>query len=95
MVVLALIKIAIADPDMAASQLESKWGPMLSRRGAQLAVGRDRPPGRRQALAGWPAAHFANVTKNADLTDDMLAWKARAALRTGHWKEVLRRHRRA
>ncbi len=30
MMVLALIKLAITDPDMAASQLESKWGPQLT-----------------------------------------------------------------
>jgi len=33
-------------------------------------------------------SYFANVTKLGDLSDDMLAWKARAALRTGSWKDV-------
>jgi soluble lytic murein transglycosylase len=30
LVVLALVKVAIADPEQAATQLDSKWGPMLS-----------------------------------------------------------------
>jgi soluble lytic murein transglycosylase len=87
MVVLALIKMTIADPDMAAYQLDSKWGPMLSpeeRNWLWGAIGRQYAS--KLSLAADGA--FANVTKNSDLTDDMLAWKARAALRSGNWKSV-------
>jgi soluble lytic murein transglycosylase len=87
LVVLALIKMVIADPDMAASQLDSKWSVMLSPEERNWVWG---AIGRQYAVKLSPAAAgaFANVTKNADLSDDMLAWKARAALRTGNWKEV-------
>ncbi len=88
LVVLALIKTAIADPDMAASQLDGKWGVMLSAEERNWLWG---TIGRQAATKLSPLAggYFANVTKNADLSDDMLAWKARAALRAGNWKEVL------
>src|SRR5215207_5379364 len=87
LVVLALIKMTIADPDMASSQLESKWSVMLSPEERNWVWG---AIGRQYAVKLSPAADgaFANVIKNADLSDDMLAWKARAALRTGNWKEV-------
>jgi soluble lytic murein transglycosylase len=86
-VVLALIKLAIADPEMAAFQLDSKWGPMLSAEERNWLWG---TIGRQAATKLSPTAnsYFANVTKNSDLSDEMLAWKARAALRTGDWKIV-------
>lgn len=87
LVVLALVKVAIADPELAASQLDSKWGPMLSAEERNWLWG---TIGRAAALKLWPQAgsYFANVTKNSDLSDDMLAWRVRAALRAGQWKEV-------
>jgi soluble lytic murein transglycosylase len=87
MVVLALIKIAMADPDMAAGQLESKWAPMLSAEERNWLWG---TIGRQAANKLSPQAnvYFANVTKNSDLSDDMLGWKVRAALRAGQWKDV-------
>lgn len=87
LVVLALIKMTIADPDMASSQLESKWSVMLSPEERNWVWG---AIGRQYAVKLSPAAGgaFANVTKNADLSDDMLAWKARAALRSGNWRDV-------
>ncbi|OUL99856.1 lytic transglycosylase domain-containing protein [Variovorax sp. JS1663] len=87
LVTLALIKMVIADPDMAASQLESKWSVMLSPEERNWVWG---AIGRQYAVKLSPAAGgaFANVTKNADLSDDMLGWKTRAALRSGNWKEV-------
>jgi len=86
-VVLALIKMAIADPEMAASQLDSKWGPMLSAEERNWLWG---TIGRQAATKLSPAAnsYYSNVTKNSDLSDEMLAWKARAAMRTGEWKVV-------
>jgi soluble lytic murein transglycosylase len=87
LVVLALVKVAIADPEQAATQLDSKWGPMLSAEERNWLWG---TIGRAAALKLWPQAgsYFANVTKNADLSDDMLGWRVRAALRAGQWKEV-------
>jgi len=87
LVVLALIKVAIADPELAASQLDSKWGPMLSAEERNWLWG---TIGRAAAIKLWPQAgsYFANVTKNGDLSDDMLGWRVRAALRAGQWKEV-------
>ena len=87
LVVLALIKMTIADPDMAASQLDNKWGPMLSaeeRNWLWGAIGRQYA----SKLSPQAGGAFANVTKNSELSDDMLAWKARAALRSGDWKNV-------
>ena len=87
MVVLSLIKIAITDPDTAALQLDSKWGPMLSpeeRNWLWGAIGRQAAT----KLSPQANAYFANVTKQGDLSDDMLGWKVRAALRAGQWKDV-------
>ncbi|MFT4267667.1 MAG: transglycosylase SLT domain-containing protein, partial [Xenophilus sp.] len=87
MVALALIRVAAADPDMAAAQLDGKWGPMLSpeeRNWLWGSIGRQAA----QRLSPQAPGYFANVTRNADLTDDMLGWRARAALRMGRWKEV-------
>ncbi|MDM0105355.1 transglycosylase SLT domain-containing protein [Variovorax sp. J22R24] len=88
LVVLALIKMTVADPEMAASQLESKWGTMLSaeeRNWLWGAIGRQFAT----KLSPMANTYFANVTKIGDLSDDMLSWKARAALRAGAWKQVL------
>ncbi|MFM9922228.1 transglycosylase SLT domain-containing protein [Variovorax sp. H27-G14] len=87
LVVLALVKVAVADPEQAASQLDSKWGPMLSAEERNWLWG---TIGRAAALKLWPQAgtYFGNVTKNSDLSDDMLGWRVRAALRAGQWKEV-------
>ncbi len=87
MVVLALIRMAASDPDTAATQLEGKWGPMLSpeeRNWLWGSIGRQAA----QKLSPQAPGYFANVTKNGDLTDDMLGWRVRAALRMGRWKEV-------
>ncbi|RYY82011.1 MAG: lytic transglycosylase domain-containing protein, partial [Comamonadaceae bacterium] len=87
LVVLALIKIAVADPEQAATQLDSKWGPMLTPEERNWVWG---TIGRYAAgkLSPQAVGYFANVTKNSDLSDEMLGWKTRAALRTGDWKEV-------
>ena len=87
LVVLALIKMAASDPDLASTQLENKWGPMLSQEERNWLWG---TIGRKYATRLSPAAGdaFAKVTKLGDLSDDMLAWKARAALRTIQWKDV-------
>ena len=90
LIVLALVKLAASDADSAASQLESKWGPMLTpeeRNWVWGLVGKQAA----QRLAGDALSHFAKVSRDSDLTDDMLAWKVRAALRAPRgtqWREV-------
>ncbi len=85
--VLALVKMAASDPDQAAAQIDGKWSAMLSPEERNWLWG---TIGRQAATKLSPQAsgYFANVTKNSDLTDDMLGWKTRAALRMGNWKEV-------
>jgi soluble lytic murein transglycosylase len=80
MMVLALIKLAGSDLDSAARQLENKWGPQLApeeRNWVWGVIGKQAA----QKLNGDALDHFAKVSRDKDLTDDMLAWKARAALR--------------
>ncbi|MBA2962634.1 MULTISPECIES: lytic transglycosylase domain-containing protein [Ramlibacter] len=79
---LALIRMATTDPDNAAALLESKWGPQLKleeRNWIWGVLGRQAA----QKLDDDALALYAKVTRDSDLTDDMLAWKARAALRAG------------
>ena len=85
---LALIKLATSDADNAASQLENKWGPQLSpeeRNWVWGVIGKQAA----QRLGNDALAHYAKVSRDADLTDDMLAWKARAAMRVGQWPALL------
>lgn len=94
-ITLALIKMATTDVEGAAFQLESKWAIQLSAEernwvwgviGKQAATRLGTVPGS-DALQ-----YFARVSHDSVLTDDMLAWKARAALRAGtqpQWPIVL------
>jgi len=80
MMVLALIKLAATDPDNAASQLDSKWGPQLTpeeRNWVWGVLGKQAA----QRLGNNALDIYAQVSRDQDLTDDMLAWKVRAALR--------------
>ncbi len=91
MIVLALIKLATTDLDNAARQLEDKWGPQLApeeRNWIWGVIGKQAA----QKLNGDPMVHYAKVSRDKDLTDDMLAWKVRAALRAVRgpdWTAVL------
>ena len=80
MVTLALIKLATTDPDGAAVLLEGKWKPQLATEERNWVWG---VIGRQSAgkLGNEALDHYGKVTRDADLTDDMLAWKVRAALR--------------
>ena len=87
LMLLALVKLAGSDPDGAAYQLDSKWGVHLSpeeRNWAWGAIGKSAA----LKLSDQAPGYFAKVTKDTDLTDDMLGWKVRAALRAGQWKTV-------
>ena len=79
-----------------------RWPPRSSRaNGARTLSAEERnwlwgAIGRQVATKLSPMAnsYFANVTKLGDLSDDMLAWKARAALRSGELEGRAGRHRR-
>ncbi|MDQ6880864.1 MAG: lytic transglycosylase domain-containing protein [Pseudomonadota bacterium] len=91
LVSLALIKLATTDQEGAAALLESKWGPQLSNEERNWVWG---VIGRQAAGKLNPDAldYFGKVGSDGDLTDEMLAWKARAALRSGkgpQWAVVL------
>jgi soluble lytic murein transglycosylase len=88
---LALIRLATSDIDNAASLLENKWGPQLhaEERDWLWAV-----VGRQAALRLMPEAngYYDKVERDGNLSDDLLAWKVRAALRTPKgpdWHDVL------
>ena len=91
MTVLALIKLAGGDVENAARQLESKWAPMLTpeeRNWVWGVIGKQAA----QRLGNDALVHYGKVTRDADLSDEMLAWKVRAALRadsTPQWPAVL------
>ncbi len=86
--VLALIRLAASDPDQAASLLERRWGLMLSSEEKNWTwgvIGKQAA----QKLQNNASSYFARVQRDSDLNDDLLAWKVRAALRQGHWRQVL------
>ncbi|MGD9772729.1 transglycosylase SLT domain-containing protein [Diaphorobacter sp.] len=89
LVVLALIRMAMSDTAGAAGLLDGKWGVHLSAEERNWLWGLI---GKQAATALSPDAlgYYANVTRDADLTDDMLGWRVRAALRAGQWKLVSR-----
>lgn len=87
LVTLALIKLAQGDADNAATQLDNKWSVHLSpeeRNWVWGVIGKQAA----QRLSSDAVTYFGNVTKDSDLNDDLLGWKARAALRAGQWKVV-------
>lgn len=94
-ITLALIKMAISDIEGAAFQLENKWGMQLNteeRNWVWGVIGRQTATRLGAAPAGDALEYFAKVTKDSDLSDDMLGWKVRAALRAGNqpnWPLVL------
>jgi soluble lytic murein transglycosylase len=86
-VVLALIRLALSDPEAAASALDKRWGTHLSSEqrswvwgviGKQIA----------QRLTGDANAAFAKAN-DTELSDEHLGWKVRAALRQMKWRTVL------
>ncbi|WP_280188408.1 lytic transglycosylase domain-containing protein [Delftia sp. PS-11] len=86
---LALIRVASTDPDAAAAQLEGGWGARLSAEENNWAWA---VIGKQAALKLQPEAnsYFAKVRKDSDLSDELLGWKVRAALRAGDWRAVRR-----
>lgn len=88
---LAIIKLATGDVENAATMLESKWGPQMSPEERDWIWG---VIGRQAAQRLLPEAngYFARITRDSHLSDELLGWKVRAALRAGatpDWKSVL------
>jgi soluble lytic murein transglycosylase len=88
---LALIKLATTDVDDAAQLLDNKWGPQLSpeeRDWAWAVVGRQAAQRLMPEANGW----FSRVSRDSHLSDELLGWKVRAALRAPKgtdWGNVL------
>ena len=90
LVVLALVKLANSDPDEAYKQMQRTWSIHLTteeRHWVWGAIGRQLA----MRLDGDALKAYEQARSDHDLTDDMLAWKVRAALRVGNtpaWKAV-------
>ncbi len=95
LIVLALIKMASADADGAASMMDNKWGGQLNREERNWVwgvIGKQAASRMGTVPATDALAYFSKVSRDGDLTDEMLGWKARAALRAGNqpnWALVL------
>lgn len=88
LVALALVRLAGIDPDQAAAQMDGKWAAELApedRDWVWAAIGKQA----QLKLSDQAPAYFAHVTRERHLSDDLLAWQARAALRFGQWRQVL------
>jgi soluble lytic murein transglycosylase len=98
LITLALVKMASSGQsgaESAGNLLDAKWGKQLTAEERNWIWGLI---GKQTALrlGTLPAtdalAYFGKVSKDTDLTDEMLGWKVRAALRAGpqpRWREVL------
>jgi len=89
LVTLALVRLAMSDYSGAAELLRDTWGAHLSEEERNWVWG---VIGRQAAvsLSSDAMTYFGKVTRDGDLSDDMLAWKARAALRAGQFTLVRR-----
>jgi peptidoglycan lytic transglycosylase len=86
LVVLAIARVARGKPDEAAERL-SAWAPRLPADAVAFAWGQVAWQG---ALAHHPSAlDWYARAKDATLDDAQVAWRARAALRAGDWKQAL------
>jgi soluble lytic murein transglycosylase len=79
LIMLALIKLASSDAEAAASALEAKWSVQLSaeeRSWAWAVIGKQA-----NLKLSEAAGEYFSKARNEHLNDDLLAWKARTALR--------------
>jgi len=90
MVVLALIRLAAKEgPHKTAAQLEGFWAQRLNqeqRNWVWAVVGKQSA----LRLQSQALGYFAKARQDGDLNDDLLQWRARAALRAGNWPLVRR-----
>ena len=98
LITLALVRMASADQsgaESAAAMMDAKWGSQLTaeeRNWVWGLIGKQTATRLGVIAAADALAYFSKVTKDTDLSDDMLAWKARAALRAARqprYKDVL------
>ena len=95
LIALAIIKLAGSDSDGAVNMMENKWGGQLTseeRNWVWGVIGKQAATRIGTVSASEALSYFKKVSKDGDLTDDMLGWKVRAALRAGsqpNWREVL------
>lgn len=95
-ITLALVKLAASDSEGAAFQLNTKWAMQLNaeeRNWLWGQIGKQTASRMGTQPVGDALQYFAKVTKDTDLTDDMLVWKARAALRASqqpNWPLVIK-----
>jgi len=85
--VLALIKLAASDTDVAAALLKQRWNSVLEKSQRDWAWG-SLGTQAAQDLSDQALDYFALV-KPKDLPDIHLVWYARSALRLGQWTRVL------
>ena len=94
-ITLALIRLAMVDTDAATQAMDDKWAVQLTseeRNWVWGTIGRQLASRMGTVPASDALRIYAKVNKDSDLSDDMLAWKARAALRAGsqpNWPLVL------
>jgi soluble lytic murein transglycosylase len=94
-ITLALIKMASTDAEGAAFQLDTRWSMQLGaeeRNWIWGVIGKQTATRLGTLPASQALGYFEKVSKDTDLTDDMLGWKARAALRADgqpRWPVVL------
>ncbi len=98
LITLALVKMASADQsgaEGAANMMDAKWGNQLTseeRNWVWGLIGKQTATRLGTVPAAEALGYYSKVSKDSDLTDDMLGWKVRAALRAGaqpRWREVL------
>ena len=98
LITLALVKMASADQsgaEGAANMMDTKWGNQLTteeRNWVWGLIGKQTATRLGTVPAAEALGYYSKVSKDSDLTDDMLGWKVRAALRAGaqpRWREVL------
>jgi soluble lytic murein transglycosylase len=89
---LALIKLATSDLAGAIKQFDAKWSIQLSQEETDWiwgVIGKLAT----QRLAGDALDYYARVSRDSHLSDELLAWKVRAALRAGRtpqWPVIVR-----
>ena len=98
LVTLALVRLAGTDQagaESAAALMDAKWADQLTaeeRNWVWGLIGKQTATRLGVIPATDALAHFAKVSKDSDLTDDMLGWKVRASLRAAkqpRFKDVL------
>ncbi len=98
LITLALVKMASTDQagaENAAALMDAKWGNQLTaeeRNWVWGLIGKQTATRLGVISAAEALGYFSKVSKDTDLTDDMLGWKVRAALRAGNqprWRDVL------